>query len=634
MRTLLKKLAGRVFLPRWIIFFSDVTIISVVFLFTTLLRYNLEAYSVDLPTLSLQLLLLLPLFFLGEFLFKPYQGILRHSSPLDTLEIIKTQLFIAAGMVLFTMVTHRWWPQLVLSLTVVISQFFISVVVLVGLRMLASYMYHRLVKTGRPGVNMMIFGAGEMGTLTKSIFEKDPALNYRVVGFIDDNPGLRHKKVEGVMVYPPGPVSNRIVEEKQVREIVICIHPGGITKERKSDFVDWCIAKNIRVKEVPGTREWLNGKFYTSQVRDIMIEDLLGRDPIEIDNQEAIRGIHGKHVMVTGAAGSIGSELVRQLSALYPESLTLVDKAESGLYDLRNEIFLKDKDLDIRINVGDVTDLFAMRRLFSRECPDIIYHASAYKHVPLMELQPYEAIRNNVMGTRVVADLAVECGVEKFVMISTDKAVNPTNVMGATKRICEIYIQALSRTPGMKTRFVTTRFGNVLGSSGSVIPLFRNQIKAGGPVTVTHREIIRYFMTIPEACRLVLEAGSIGQGGEIFIFDMGKPVKIYDMAEKMIRLSGFLPHKDIEIVETGLRPGEKLFEELLASQETSSSIDHGKIMVARSNHIDPVATIAKINLLLNQLQTGSSFSLVSHMMEIVPEYKPANSEFAQMNSAK
>lgn len=629
MRTLLRKIAGRVFLPRWIIFSSDVFIISMIFIFTYLLRYNLEAFSVEVPRMLLQLAVLLPLFAFAEFLFKPYEGILRHSSPRDALAVIKTQIFIAAGIVFFNLIARREWPVMVVPYSVAISQFFIAVVVLVGMRVVVAVMYHRLVKTGRPGVNMMIFGAGEMGIITKSVFEKDPALNYRVVGFIDDHPGLHHKKVEGVMVYPPGEECNRIVKEKSVREMVLCVHPGGITKERKSAIVDWCIARQIRVKEVPGTKEWLNGRFFTSQVRDVMIEDLLGREPIEIDCQEVIRGIHGKRVMVTGAAGSIGSELVRQLCAFYPGSITLVDKAESGLYDLMNEIRLTNREVNLKLFVGDVTNLRSMQQLFLTTTPELIFHASAFKHVPLMEEQPYEAIRNNVLGTKTIVDLAAEQGVEKFVMISTDKAVNPTSVMGATKRICEIYIQWLSHKPEVKTRFVTTRFGNVLGSSGSVIPLFRSQIRAGGPVTVTHRDINRYFMTIPEACRLVLEASSLGKGGEVFLFNMGEPVRIYDMAEKMIRLSGFLPHKDIAIVETGLRPGEKLYEELLANQETSSSIDHGKILIAFTPSIDLDQTTARIHDLLDHLQSENDEQLVARMREIVREYSPSHSRFEQ-----
>ena len=629
MRTLLRKLAGRVFLPRWIVFASDVVIISMIFIFTYLLRFNLEASSVDVPRMLLQMAVLLPLFVFAELLFSPYDGMLRHSGFRDALAVVKTQLFIAAGMVFLTLAARGKWPLMVLPYSVVVSQFFIAVVVLVGLRVVVAVMYHRLVKTGRPGVNMMIFGAGEMGIITKSVFEKDPALNYRVVGFIDDHPGLHRKKVEGVMVYPPGEECNRLVREKNVREMVICVHPGGITKERKTTIVDWCIAHNIRVKEVPGTREWLNGRFFTSQVRDVMIEDLLGRDPIEIDTREVIKGIHGKRILVTGAAGSIGSELVRQLSAFYPQNITLVDKAESGLYDLVNEIRLTNREVNLQICVGDVTNDYTMPQLFAESRPELIYHASAYKHVPLMEEQPYEAIRNNVLGTKIMADLAVEHGVEKFVMISTDKAVNPTSVMGATKRICEIYTQWLSRKPQGRTRFITTRFGNVLGSSGSVIPLFRSQIRAGGPVTVTHRDIIRYFMTIPEASRLVLEAGSIGEGGEVFLFNMGEPVRIYDMAEKMIRLSGFLPYKDIDIVETGLRPGEKLYEELLANQETSASIDHGKILIAHTPSVNLEETSVRIQDLLDHLQTENDEGLVARMREIVREYQPAHSRFAQ-----
>jgi FlaA1/EpsC-like NDP-sugar epimerase len=350
-----------------------------------------------------------------------------------------------------------------------------------------------------------------------------------------------------------------------------------------------------------------------------------------LDNTGLSKWIHQTKIMVTGAAGSIGSEIVSQLMELYPRCIYLVDQAESSLFDLYNAIAPKNKDVELFPVVADVADSFRIRQLFKVCVPDIIFHASAYKHVPLMEEHPYEALRTNVLGTKVVADLAVEYGVKKFVMVSTDKAVNPTSVMGASKRICEMYTRSLFDKNGMKTQFITTRFGNVLGSSGSVIPLFRRQISLGGPVTITNKEMIRYFMTIPEACRLVLEAGFIGEGGEIFLFDMGQPVKIYELAEKMIRLSGFIPHRDIQIVETGLRPGEKLFEELLACRENHLPTHHKKILIATIKPYDFNGVLRKINDLVDHLNLESVESLVKRMKEIVPDYKSQNSRFEALD---
>ena len=614
------------------VFFADMLVVSFVFMFTYLLRYNLQADAVDLSEMLLQLALILPFFMIAAYIVKPYQGILRHSSLLDALAVIKMVLIGTLAMVVVTLIARRWEPFLVIPWSVIISQFFIGISLLIGFRFLIAIVYQRLIKSRDGGVSLMIYGAGDMGIMTKGVLERDAALRYNLAGFIDDDPRLVHKKVEGLMVFPPEMAFEKIIPEKKVSEIVICIPPGKITKERKSMFVDWCIERNIRVKEVPGVNEWLNGRFFASQIHDVRIEDLLGRDPIVMDDQQVAREIYGKKIMVTGAAGSIGSEISRQLSGFCPESLTLVDQSESSLFELSHEISALKKELPVRIVVADVTDPHAMRQLFVSSVPDIIYHASAYKHVPLMEAQPYEALRTNVGGTKIVADLAVEFGTGKFVMISTDKAVNPTNVMGASKRICELYVNALSQNTGGSTQFIITRFGNVLGSSGSVIPIFRKQIAAGGPVTVTHREVIRYFMTIPEACRLVLEAGFMGRGGEIYLFDMGDPVKIYDLAEKMISLSGFVPHRDVKIIETGHRPGEKLYEELLTRAEETIATHHEKILIAKTNPYDPILILAKIDELVRRIPLESEDALVARMKDIVPEFKSRNSGFESLDT--
>lgn len=632
MRARIKKLLDRIFLPGWIILFADMVLISFVFMFTYLLRYNLVSSAVDVSRMVVQLVASMPFFLASWWFFKPYRGIIRYSSIQDASAVIISHTFGSVGMVVLNIAGRLFYPVLVIPYSVIISQYFIAIVVLVGIRFAIAFVYRNLVKRPVPDLSIMIFGAGSMGILTKSIIENDDSLNYRIVGFIDDNPGLFRKKVDGLMVYSPDEAFTKVVSDQNVKEIVIGITPAKLKKERKSEFVDRCIERSVRIKDIPDASAWLNGRFFASQLHDVMIEDLLGRDPIVLDNPDVARGVHGEKVMVTGAAGSIGSEIVRQLVRLYPGMVYLVDQAESALYDLYNEITGSNRDARLTLIVADVTDAYRMRKIFEQSAPDIIFHASAYKHVPIMEEHPYEALRNNVGGTKVLADLAVEFGVKKFVMISTDKAVNPTNVMGASKRICEIYIQSLSMPEGIKTRFITTRFGNVLGSSGSVIPLFRRQISKGGPVTVTDHRIIRYFMTIPEACRLVLEAGFMGKGGEIYLFDMGKPVKIYELAEKMIRLSGLVPHHDIQIVETGLRPGEKLYEELLANREENQPTHHEKILIGKIRPYDYALSIERINELLNRLTIETEEQLVLRMKEIIPEYKSLHSRFEKLDN--
>ena len=632
MRTRLKRFLDKVFLPRWIVLTADLLMISFVFMFTYLLRYNLVSSAVDVPKMAFQLGAGFPFFLLAARIVRPHHGIIRHSSVRDAVAVFKFLLLSAVGLILASLLGGRIFPILRIPFSVIIAWFFISLGVLTTFRFSVAIIYRNLIRKPDSEESMMIYGAGSMGQITKGVIENDDNLHYKLIGFIDDNPGLQRKRVDGLLVYSQDEAFEKIVIPKKVKEIVIGITSPKFTKEQKRLFVDRCIENNIRVKDVPDSSEWLNGNFYASQIHDVMIEDLLGRDPIEIENPELARWIHKTKVMITGAAGSIGTEIAFQVANLFPHCICFVDQAESPLYELKNIIGSKFPDVELIPIVADVTDGYRIRQIFERCVPDIIFHASAYKHVPFMEEHPYEAIRTNIMGTKILADLAVEFGVKKFVMVSTDKAVNPTNVMGATKRICEMYTRSLYHRNGMNTRFITTRFGNVLGSNGSVIPLFRRQISLGGPVTVTDREIIRYFMTIPEACRLVLEAGVMGQGGEIFLFDMGQPVKIYDLAEKMIRLSGFVPHKDIKIIETGLRPGEKLYEELLADREKHLPTHHEKIMIASIEPYDFNRAIGLINDLVAHLQTEPVERLVARMKEIVPEYRSQNSRFEKLDA--
>jgi FlaA1/EpsC-like NDP-sugar epimerase len=453
------------------------------------------------------------------------------------------------------------------------------------------------------------------------------------LGFIDDNESKIGKTIEGIKVYSLPEVLDKFVGSNDGMEVIMAINNMSAKSKRK--ISDIFLDRGVVVKALPPVDKWVEGEFAMNQIHNVKIEDLLGREVIQMNNKRIGEEISGKVILVTGAAGSIGSEIVRQLIAYFPAKLVLVDQAESALYDLEYELAGKvPTNVQLIVNVADVSDTRRVSKIFKNHRPDIIFHAAAYKHVPLMENNPYEAIKTNVIGTRILSELAAEVGVEKFVMVSTDKAVNPTNVMGATKRLAEMYTQSMNQLEGVKTKFIATRFGNVLGSNGSVIPLFKKQIERGGPVTVTHPEITRYFMTIPEACELVLEAATMGQGGEVFVFDMGESVKIIDLAKKMITLSGLRVDKDIEIRYTGLRPGEKLYEELLNNDENTLPTHHPKILIAEVNTPSYAYMEVATNDLNHLLSSGTNNSIVAKIKEIIPEYKSNNSVFETLDKKK
>ena len=632
MRRILLKVLEKRYLPRWIVILNDIAVISSMFVLAYILRYNLEAKYVKLDNMLFQMLAGLPFLILGFLLFKPYQGIIRHSTLYDAVKIIKAQLVLTSGFIIITIWARNYNLNFVIPWSVIIVHFFVSVFTLSFIRFLIQYIYSNILNVPFERTAVMIYGAGEMGSKARNVIENDAKLNYKIVGFIDDNQQLWEHSIGGTEVFSLEAAFSKIIPKKKVKEIILAIPNISISVERKREIAERCISSYIKIKEVPDPSSWLNGQLYSDQIQNINIEDLLGREPIKMNLDMVYQGIKGKTVMVTGGAGSIGSEIVRQLIYLQPESIIIVDQAESPLYNIQQEILMLSHEIKVEVFVANVTDSFRMHEIFDSCRPHIIYHAAAYKHVPLMEHQPDTAIKNNIGGTKTIADLAKEFKVEKFVMVSTDKAVNPTNVMGATKRICELYIQSLSQQANIKTQFITTRFGNVLGSEGSVIPLFKKQISRGGPVSITHKEIIRYFMTIPEACQLVLEAGFMGKGGEIFLFEMGEPVKIYDLAEKMISLSGLIPHKEIKIEVTGLRPGEKLFEELLTTKEDSIPTNNKKIMISRIKPYDHKNVLAEINDLLKSATSQDDVELVVKLKKIIPEYVSQNSEFEVLDS--
>jgi len=634
MRKRIKNILDKRFLPRWIVLMVDIAIISSTFLFTYMLRFNLFAGHVEVSVMMIQMFAGFPFYFLAAMFFKPHHGIIRHSTAYDAGVLIKTQLVLLVGYILISYFGRQLSGHLFIPLSVIIVHFVMSVFLMVTYRFVAQYIYRNLLLKPNDTVSIMIYGAGVLGNIVRSVIMKDRNIHYNIVGYVDDNPQLWNGTIGGVQVFSPQNAFGKEIKKHRVQQMILAISAVKIDIVRKREIIDQCLSNHLKVKEVSDPSSLLNSKFASDQIRNVRIEDLLGREPILMKVESISRGVFGKRIMVTGGAGSIGSEIVRQLVYLKPQSIIIVDQSETGIFDIQNEILPLLNNIQLQVYVADVTNPYKMGRIFSKCIPQIIFHAAAYKHVPIMELQPYAAIGNNVGGTKTLADMAVKFGVEKFVMISTDKAVNPTNIMGATKRICEIYIQSLSQQAGMKTQFITTRFGNVLGSNGSVIPIFKKQISNGGPVTVTHRDVIRYFMTIPEACHLVLETAFMGHGGEIYLFDMGSPMRIYDMAVRMISLSGFIAHDEIKIVETGLRPGEKLYEELLAGNEETLPTVHPKIMIGKIRPYDYKWAEAKINELLKNLNQENDLKLVSRMKEIAPEFVSKNSHFEALDKIK
>ena len=594
---------------------------------------NFQLLEIDWSIFASQLVFVLGLRLLAFLYFQSYAGIIRHTSIEDAILILKAVFTGSFGAVLISAGirnTLGYEHVFNLSASILIIDFFICLFWMVILRFFVKSFYESFINQFKPSIGVLIYGAGYTGMLTKNVFQTDRSTNYKILGFIDDNESKIGKTIEGIKVYSLPEVLDKFVGSNDGLEVIMAINNMSAKSKRK--ISDIFLDRGVVVKALPPVDKWVEGEFAMNQIHNVKIEDLLGREVIQMNNKRIGDEISGKVILVTGAAGSIGSEIVRQLIAYFPSKLVLVDQAESALYDLEYELAGRvPTNVQLIVNVADVSDTRRVSKIFKNHEPDIVFHAAAYKHVPLMENNPYEAIKTNVIGTRILAELASEVGVEKFVMVSTDKAVNPTNVMGATKRLAEMYTQSMNQLEGVNTKFIATRFGNVLGSNGSVIPLFKKQIERGGPVTVTHPEITRYFMTIPEACELVLEAATMGQGGEVFVFDMGESVKIIDLAKKMITLSGLRVDKDIEIRYTGLRPGEKLYEELLNNDENTLPTHHPKILIAEVNTPSYAYMEVATNDLNHLLSNGNNNSIVAKIKEIIPEYKSNNSVFETLD---
>lgn len=621
------------FLSKWMVLGIDLIIVSFAAIFATLLRRNFNLESVDFELFKFNFTVLLGFKLLFFLFFQSFSGIVRHTSLEDTLNIFKTVFFGSVGGAMFAWAYRfqfDFWQFLDSTFTVYVIDFFLSLFCLVGFRLVVKFAYETIFKSIKPNRFVLIFGAGQTGRLTKNVFISDRNQNYQVLGFIDDNSSIRNKSVEGVMVYSLEDAIDKFSHLWEHLEVVMAVNK--IPLERKQSVSEAFLERGIVVKTLAPVNKWVGGEININQINNVKIEDLLGRDVIQTNNPQIAYEISSKTVLVTGAAGSIGSEIIRQLIKYLPSTLILIDQAESALYDMEYELLPKvPSNMKWISIVADVNDAQRMGTIFKEFKPDFVFHAAAYKHVPLMENNPYEAVKTNVMGTKILADLSVEHAVYKFIMVSTDKAVNPTNIMGATKRMAEMYTQSLNGIEEVRTKFIATRFGNVLGSNGSVIPLFRRQIENGGPVTVTHPDITRYFMTIPEACQLVLEAAAMGDGGEVFVFDMGKSVRIMDLANRMITLSGYKVGKDIEIKVTGLRPGEKLYEELLSDKENTLPTHHEKILIAKVNYPAFGKLEAQILELSDLLEYGNMLRLVAKMKEIIPEYKSNNSVFEHLD---
>lgn len=568
------------------------------------------------------------LFFLAT---KTYRNIIRHMGLNDIFRVLIVCAVPALGFMIINYVNNQFHiisTDYLLSYRAVTMLYSMLAVLMLLARFTLLYIYNQYFKRSRPECNVVIYGAGAAGVIANNALKQDIHQEYKVVAFIDDDKTKVNQQLDSVPVMRARDVLNpNFVKSKDITQIIIAI--PTIRLMHKQAITTRALDLGLTVKSVPHISKWMDGSFTSAQIQDIKIEDLLEREPIKIDNINVVREVLDKTVLVTGAAGSIGSEICRQLLQYKPKLVVMLDQAESPLYDLQfelrnNEPYKKYVD-SMAFVIANVKDYSRMEEVFEQYRPNLVYHAAAYKHVPFMEENPYEAVYVNVFGSKNVADLAIKYGADKFVMVSTDKAVNPTNVMGATKRMAEIYIQSRSTD---QTHFVTTRFGNVLGSNGSVIPLFKKQLAAGGPLTVTHKDIIRYFMTIPEACNLVLEAGAMGQGGDIFVFDMGKPVKIYDLAKKMIQLSGA---KGIEIKEIGLRPGEKLYEELLATKENNIPTYHPKILRAEVRRYKLEDIDREYGELQDILYTLDDRQIVAKMKSIVPEFISNNSIYCELD---
>ena len=614
--------------PRWVILISDAIISSIALLISFFIRFDLNFTLLKQEFWDKSLNAYFAYIFIKIivlYVFKIHQGLIRYTSYLDVVRLFYASITSTIIFFITSVIRYKGIDsQYLLPLSVLIIEFFISFSMLIIFRFGVKLIFIETQPKNREIINVLIYGAGVSGLITKRTIDKDQKSKLEVKGYIDDNEKIINTRIQGIKIYSSKNLKKLILKH-DIKKVIIAIQKPNY--ENKKTILETCIKYSVEILQVPSSKQWINGDFSTSQIKTIKIDDLLGRNPIYLEKEIVRQDVKNKTILVTGAAGSIGSGIVKQLANFQPKKVILLDQAESNLYEIEQELKYNHSDFNFSIVVGDICNTQRMNKMFDYFKPDYVFHAAAYKHVPLMEDNPSEAIYTNVYGTKNIVELSIKYEVKKFVFVSTDKAVNPTNVMGASKRIAEILIQSQTNST---TRFITTRFGNVLGSNGSVIPLFKKQIEHGGPITITDDRITRYFMTIPEACQLVLEACSMGNGSEIFVFDMGESVKIIDLAKKMIKLSGLELNKDIEIKITGLRPGEKLYEELLATDENTKPTHHPKILIAEVRKNDSNIS-EKINKLIQLYYDQNNFEIVKLMKEIVPEYISNNSEYSKLD---
>lgn len=615
-------------IKRWVIFTFDLFASLFALFLAYALRFDFFSSQQGFDTELGVLWSSLPFFIVTRALFfyfgKTHTGIIRYTSTEDAKRIFYvvtagTITFILFSFLRYYFIDYKYFlPRPIIAIEYLLTLFF-----MVAARIAVKLSYHEGRKDTEEFENVIIYGAGEMGSIVCRTLSESANIKQKVVAFVDDNKKVAGSTLLGVTVFHTSKLKE-VVAKYDAKVMVVAFQSPNI--EKKNELLDKALNLSLEILNAPRVENWIGGRLNVNQIKKINIEDLLGRKEIDLDRKKISEEIKGKTVLVTGAAGSIGSEMVRQLLHFFPKKIVLLDQAESGLYDLEQELIEYSSQLEMV--VGDISNHQRIERVFAHFEPSLVFHAAAYKHVPLMEDNPCEAIETNVEGTRNLVELSDKYGVNKFVMVSTDKAVNPTNVMGASKRIAEIITQYKNKESS--TAFITTRFGNVLGSNGSVIPLFKRQIEKGGPLTVTHPEVTRFFMTIPEACQLVLEAGSIGEGGEIFVFDMGESVKIIDLARRMILLSGFEPEKEIKIKITGLRPGEKLYEEVLSDEESTMPTHHPQILIGKTREIEP-GTENKIEELIQFAVSQQNEKAVKLMKNILPEFLSNNSIFDKLD---
>lgn len=611
------------YMPRWLVICADILLTFFSIILSYLLRFNFRTENINNQLFVKGLLVTLIVYLISFLLLRSYREIIRHTTLRGVLRIFIAVLSSNIFLILLNFTSNSYLRFVPYS--VIIINFFVSFFMLAGSRIAIKKLFDVAMSIKKEGA--VIFGAGPMGLAALETIKLDRLNNWKVMSFVDDDSLKQNKNIKGIKVFSLEK-TEKIIKKWDIKRAIIAVNK--ITIERRNEVANFFIQHGVNVSILPLNQQWQHDPFKIRRLRDIKIEDLLERAPIKIDNIGISKTLKNKCILITGAAGSIGSEIVRQAATFEPAMLLLCDIAESPLHDIGLYMQENFSCIPYKLLIGSVTDGNCMEKIFSVYKPAVVFHAAAYKHVPMMENHPQEAITNNVFGTKVVADLSVKYKAGRFVMVSTDKAVNPTNVMGASKRIAEMYIQSLNNESN-NTLFITTRFGNVLDSNGSVIPRFKAQLAKGGPLTVTHPDITRFFMTIPEACRLVLEAGVMGKGGEIFIFDMGESVRIKDLAEKMIMLAGLKPEEDIKILYTGLRPGEKLYEEVLNNLEVTTETYHSKIKIAKVRHVKFELINQRLTNLIIAARTVSDWECVRQMKIIVPEFKSNNSKYEKLD---